>query len=243
MKTIYVPLVGRLGNLLFQYAYARCWADQNGFELCLHPWVGEIVFEIPCAPRPGSIEPDIVWPEHYRQRQEDLIYTRRQAKQYFRFRPEVIERLKILERNRKPVLLNVREGSDYVGAGFAMVSRQSYLDAARRFGFSEEQCEWESDTSSTRLAGFEGDIWSSGFCTSEVAIPSFYRLMTAPVLFRANSTFSWWAATLGSGRVFSPIIRGLMGGVGPVYCDKFVEGNWPVMVENSPNTDLHLKEA
>jgi hypothetical protein len=61
------------------------------------------------------------------------------------------------------------------------------------------------------------------------------------VHFGANSTFSFWAATLGNAKVYSPVIRGVRGGKPDAYAE-FVEGNWPVMADNHPNTDLHLKE-
>jgi hypothetical protein len=52
----------------------------------------------------------------------------------------------------------------------------------------------------------------------------FMDLYNADVLFRANSTFSWWAGTLGNAKVYSPIVDGLTGHQKDV---KFVEGNWP----------------
>jgi len=75
------------------------------------------------------------------------------------------------------------------------------------------------------------------------ALPSFYRLMTAPILFRANSTFSWWAATLGNGRVFAPVIKDLIGLNNQFFHHaEFIEGNWPQMTKAPVNTDLHLRE-
>jgi hypothetical protein len=244
MKKMFVPMIGRLGNLLFIYAYARAYAEQNGYSLCIPPWVGERVFNIPEADRTPSHSCDIVCCENYRQSQDDLIYTRQQVKSWLQFRPEILTQLHQLDQSQPEIILNVREGDDY--SGFARVSRESYINACRKFGFDPEKAAWETDTQATRMPQFTvfaGNEWGSGLGTSAVGIPSFYRLMKAKVLFRANSTFSWWAATLSDGRIFSPVVEGLSGSP-RVTCDNFVEGNWPAMTPGAgTNTDLHLKES
>lgn len=238
--TVFVPLIGRLGNLLFIYAHARAWCEQNGYDLSTYPWVGENVFTIPHAIRPNLRKPDLVWPEAMRQHQRDLIYTRKQVREWFTFKPEIAALLEPA-RCMTPCLLNVRQAADYVSAGLVTISQDSYIQAAERFGYEGPFC-FETDVEPTRLPRFTGNIEASGLGTTAVALPSFFRLMTAPTLFRANSTFSWWAATLGNGTVFSPIIRGLRGGYPREYCGVFVRGNWPVMADCPENSDLHLRE-
>jgi len=240
MPTSFFPLIGRTGNLLFIYAFARAWCEQNGYELCLDPWIGEKIFQIPTAIRPHYWKVDKVFPEAYYQDQASIIYTRKQVREWFTFKPEILERLESIP--KADVLLNVRQGEDYRGAGNVILSRKSYRDACVEFGYDDEMAQWESDLEPTRLPDFPGDISASGLNVTMAALPSFYRLMTAQVLFRANSTFSWWAATLGHGKVYSPIIKGLMGGVPDVYCSNFIEGNYPQMTNDPINTDLHLKE-
>ncbi len=207
----------------------------------MDPWIGEKIFEIPEANRTHNA--DKVFPEAYYQDQASLIYTRKQVKEWFRFKPEILERLQPAK-CLSDVLLNVREGLDYKGAGLVRVTRESYYDAAERLlPNCELTISYELDILPTRLPDFGGDIWASGQGVTMVALPSFYRLMTAPILFRANSTFSWWAATLAENqRVLSPVIKGLPTGE-PVYCPNFVEGNWPQMTTSPINTDLHLKES
>lgn len=245
MKTAYFPLTGRLGNLMFQYAYARTWCEQNGYELCTDPWIGEKIFTIPEANRNSNLA-DIVFPENYRQRQEDLIYTRKQVREWFTFKPEILERLNIRHEREDKVILNLRQGMDYTTSDLVTISAKSYWDAFRKHGLDSQygphEVGVESDLYPTQARDFPGDVWASGGSTTMVALPSFYRLMTAKVLFRANSTFSWWAATLGNGRVFSPVITGLETGKRFVACDDFVEGNWPQMTKEPVNTDLHLKD-
>lgn len=240
MRTAYFPLIGRTGNLLFIYAHARAWCEQNDYELCLDKWVGEEIFDIPKAVRPGQWT-NKRFPEHYYQDQASLIYTRKQVREWFKFKPEIEERLQAVP--KADVLLNVREGDDYRGAGLVVISRQSYRNACVEMGYNDEVAQWETDLHPTRLPGFDGDISASGLGTTMVALPSFYRLMTAKVLFRANSTFSWWAATLGHGKVYSPIITDLEGGVDCCDCSKWVPGNWPQMTTSPINTDLHLPEG
>lgn len=240
MPTCSLPLTGRLGNLLFQYAYLRAFCEQNGYDLCLPPWVGEQVFTIPEAVRREKA--DLVLNEDTHQRQSSLIYTHKQVRQWFQIKPEVLEQLRPVLKNRKPVLLDVRLGSDLIGAGLVSLGCVCYHDAALREGFKGEDIEWETDLNPTRLPYFQGDVWAAGLGTTWVSLPAFYKMMTAEVHFRANSTFSWWAATLGHARVYSPVIKGMQGGIASQYCSTFVEGNWPVMADNHPNTDLHLKE-
>ena len=241
MPTATMPLTGRLGNLMFEYSYLRAYAEQNGYEVSLPPWIGERVFAgVPEAVRPNKYKPDLDLGEDLHQRQSSLIYTRKQVKEWFAFKPEVLERLQPAKCPKNTIIFNRREGSDYIGAGMVCISKDSYFDAVpdevKNFGYL-----WETDTNPNRLDSFTGDSWASGLGTTEICLPSFYRLMTAPVLFRANSTFSWWSATLSDGRIFSPVIEGMKGGVPNQHCDNFVEGNWPRMSLREGFTDLHLR--
>lgn len=231
-------MTGRFGNLLFQYCWARAWCEQNGYKLCLHPWIGEKIFQIPLAARPPA---NIKLAEDTHQRQESLIYTRRQVREWLRLKPEVQDKLAPVLQNRKPVLIDLRQGDDYLGAGLVSLGSACYYDAVQKAGYSLDDCDVERDTEPTRLPEFQGDVTASGFNTTWVSLPAFYRMMTAQVHFRANSTFSFWAATLGNARVYSPVIRGVRGGVPNAYAE-FVEGNWPVCADTGVNTDLHLPD-
>lgn len=243
MKLLQPFLTGRMGNILFQYAYARAWAEQNGYELCMLPWIGEIVFSgVPEAKRPDKYKPDLVWPEHLRQHQRDLIYTRKQVREWFAFKPEILEMLQPAKCPRH-VCLNIRQGQDYRDAGLVTLSRQCYMDAAKRLGYGVDDICFEIDTQFFTLPNFQGNVTAGGFGVSEVVLPSFYRLMTAPVLFRANSSFSWWAATLADNQnIYAPLIYDLKGGIPNTYCPQFVNANWPAMVNSPDHSELHLKD-
>lgn len=241
MPLLQLNLSGRMGNCLFEFAHARAYCEQNGYDLCMLPWVGERIFSgVPEAIRPGSRTPDIVWTDRLFQHQHDLIYTRKQVRQWFTFIPEIVQSLKPTDPDA--VILNVRQGQDYRDAGLVTLSKQCYGEFATRFGYSPDHCFFETDLHPTTHPQFRGDFSAGGFGVTPVGIPSFYLLMTAKVLFRANSTFAWWAATLGHGTVYSPVIKGIRGGVPDAHCDIFVEGNWPVMCESSNHSDLHIKE-
>jgi hypothetical protein len=240
MPTLGAHLIGRLGNLMFIYAHARAYAERNGYELCLPEWIGEKIFDLPTPLRPSNTKIDLMLPEKTFQHQDDLIYRRCQVRQWFRIRKEIDAVLSRLVYDHEHVL-NIRQAHDYSGSGFCCITHASYVAAHKRAGF-EDRCVWtETDTNPTRLPDFAGSETAAGLGTSWVALPSFYRLMSARVLFRANSTFSWWAATLSHARVFSPVIKGLKGGR-DVQCDTFVEGNWPVMCDVAQNSDLFLYE-
>lgn len=241
MPLLQMNLTGRWGNILFQYAHARAWCDLNGYELCMLPWIGEIVCSgVPEAIRPDKCKPDIIWTDRLFQHQRDLIYTRKQVKEWFTFKPQILEMLQPAKCPRH-VCLNIRQGRDYLDAGLVTLSSQCYLDAAKLGGYGVDDICFETDIQSTTLPNFQGDVTAAGFGVSEVALPSFYRLMTAPVLFRANSTFSWWAHTLSDHQnIYAPIIWGLKGGIPDTYCPEFVNANWPAMVNSPDHSDLHL---
>lgn len=236
----YVNLTGRLGDILFIYCYARAWCEQNGYQLVMHPWAGEKIFCLPECPRPNQVTIDHIIPEDVHQKQSSLIYTRQQVKDWLQFRPEILSALKQLDATRPEIVCCRRVAEDWRAGGFVCLSRQCYQDAVVREGYDASKIFWEEDVQQTRLPEFGGDEWGLGYNLSFIGIPGFYRLMTAPILFRSVSPFSWWAATLGNGRVYSPVVKDLEGGKLDVYCENFVEGNWPTL-GTQDRSDLHLK--
>ncbi len=226
MNPIGAHLIGRLGNQMFQYAFSRALAERDGRELHTNPWSGQKIFQLNDPPLDGSED---MLPEHYRQDQDSLIYTRADARRWFAWRPEVAEKLESTP--SVELMAHVRRG-DYLVLGYPVVSDKAAMKAAHGFGFHPFFFEIASEETACPSPYFTGYLsW----------VPDFYRLMGADILFRANSSFSWWAATLGNGRVFSPIIEGLQGGVEHDVVP-FVEGNWPRLAELPGITDLHLPE-
>jgi hypothetical protein len=215
--------MGGVGNRCFQWAHAKSFCEQNNHELRCEEWVGEQIFTLDgyVPIRPDGTEQIQLF--GYFQRQEDLIYSRADCRRWFNLRPEVYaETIRI-----QPLMphVHLRRG-DYASAGYPLISEKAAEAALAEHGFGDEAYVIVSD---------EGQ-------NPELRIVhDFVRLMRAPVLFRANSTFSFWAGVLSHGRIFAPIITGLKGGV--EHDDvKYVEGNWPACAELPVVTDLHLRE-
>jgi hypothetical protein len=125
--------------------------------------------------------------------------------------------------------------------GYSVVSMESYLRAFRKFGYSEGAIEWVSDDYSgkwhvgrkKRLPGTWTYPIGSEYLPGVIFdwLGDFLKLYFARTIFRANSSFSWWAATLSpTAKVFSPVIdkNHIYGvdGTEEIAVD-FVEGNHP----------------
>jgi hypothetical protein len=225
--TAFTPLIGRFGNQLFQYAYARAMCEQSGLTLATPPWIGERIFNIPEAVRCDK-------PDHtftgYAQDEASLVYSRRDVLNWLRLRPEIQAKLDTFVPQGE-IVAHIRRG-DYVGYGcYPLVSKKSYLDAAEQFGFDLHEVVFVTEENPIMHPDFSGEL---------SFLPDFYRLVKARVIFRGNSSFSWWSATLSNGLVFSPVVHDKAGGV-ESDCD-FVAGNWPKLANLPVCTDLHLKE-
>lgn len=227
MKPIGAHLIGRFGNQMFQYAYARKLAEQQGRELHTNGWAGQKVFQLNESPLDGSEE---MLHEHYHQDQDSLIYTREDARRWFSWRPEVVSLLDDPCRDLDADWVGHLRRGDFTACGYPVVSEFAIRRAlnGKTLGvhglwIACEECPWRRPEFADGLS----------------FVPDFYLMARAKVLFRANSSFSWWAATLGNGRVFSPVIEGLQGGV-EHDAVPFVEGNWPRLAELPGITDLHL---
>ena len=140
------------------------------------------------------------------------------------------------------------------GQGYSVISMESYFRAFKKFGFSEDSVEWVSDDYTGRWhvgrknrnrAGWKyptGSQYVQGLVFDWLS--DFLKLYFARTIFRANSSFSWWAACLSpTARVFSPVPnrRHIYGvdGMEEILVD-FVEGNHPHWLYGEP--DILLDE-
>lgn len=139
--------------------------------------------------------------------------------------------------------------------GYSVLSKESYIKAFRRFGFDPEKVEWVSDDylgkwhadrPASRRGGWSYPIGSEYLGPDLIFdwLPDFIKLYFARTIFRANSSFSWWAGFLSpTARVFSPLIhRQLIYGrdsYEEVDCE-FVEGNYPHWMYGC--SDIRFKE-
>lgn len=228
MSTAAIHLIGRFGNACFQWAHAKSFCEQGGHELRTNQWAGEKVFTLDgyVPKRPDGSEEIVL--SGYRQSQADLIYSRADCRRWFKLRPEAEA---VLDMKLKPrPHAHLRRG-DFHRCGYPTVSRESVIQAAKNFGITGP-IRFVSDAEPTLRSDFPVEL---------DFLQDFYEMMTAPVLFRANSSFSYWASVLGHGTTYSPIITGLAGGVEHDEVP-YVEGNWPRLAEISFVTDLHLRE-
>lgn len=209
---------------MFMYCFARAYALENDKGLTTNRWVGEEIFDLPNHGGHG----EETLPQHYHQDQDSLIYTRKQAKEWFTFKPEVLEKL---QQYTTPYIAAHRRVGDYAALEYVVVSRDSYWKACREFGYDPNRVRMFEDATATGQV--PQDKWQF--------LPDFYQMTQAEVLFRGNSTFSWWAATLSDAKVYSPVIEPHMIG-GREWDCKFVEGNHPKFANLPGITDLHLKD-
>lgn len=240
MSVITANLLGRFGNQAMQYCFARAYAEQHGCEFQCEPWLGQRIFQLNDKPiskkLPRRSEIDLKDGEldinfyGYAQSQRCMIYTKKQAQQWFKLKPEIAE---ILERWRPEddsVIAHRRTG-DYMGYGYVQVSKKSYYNACKKFGLDAMALRFVSDESPGQHLDLPDEL---------EFLPDFYRLMKASILLRGNSTFSWFAGLLSDAEIYSPVIDGLKGG--QEHDCEFVKGNHPKFCNLSFITDLHIKE-
>jgi len=130
--------------------------------------------------------------------------------------------------------------------GYSVISKQSYYDAIMQFGFNPNNIEWTSDDhlkewhkdrKETELFGWNypvGSEYRNGLMYDW--LEDFLRLYFARTIFRANSSFSWWASFLSpTAKVYSPVLdkQVIYGRDSLEEIDvEFVEGNHPHWMYN-----------
>lgn len=202
--------MGRFGNQLFQYAYARAYAESIGAELHTPDWIGRQLFAGVNEPiMQDKGDEDLVGyfcqPEHLK------LLSRQKLRRWFTFKnPIRVPSYDLIFHKRRGDYLNTL---DFWG----IVSDWSYTTEAERKGFDH-----------TKALVLDDDR------PHEYMINDFFLMMRCKVLFRANSTFSWWAATLGDARVFSPMVRHKVGWVDV----PFVEGNDEMLCKDTGSMAL-----
>ena len=139
--------------------------------------------------------------------------------------------------------------------GHSVLARSAYFNAFERYGFARDGVQWISDDYSRRWhsdrpvtirGGWSYPIGSE-YLGREVIfdwLEDFLKLYFARTIFRANSSFSWWAAFLSpTATVYSPVVnRRLIYGVdGHEEVEyEFVPGNHPHWMYGCD--DIHFRE-
>lgn len=231
---------GQLGNACFQYCFARAYAARVGATLETAYWVGQRLFQGVNEPHLSCKLPKTMMDElprgvsdgvdlhGYFQNERSLdFYSVKEAREWLRFKPE----WQFPKKYPKYIAIHMRHG-DYVtrySHQFCIIRPESQVEIATRLqeqtGFlpivfvSEEQSEPYDDP-------------ELGF------LPDFFTLMQADYLIRSNSTFSWWAGTLGKGKVYCPVVANKTGWN---YVE-YVEGNSEPLLQYPTHGRLYLRD-
>ena len=226
--------LGRIGNQLFQYAFAKAYALSVGAILQTPPWAGQVLFENISDPLcdadlptlgldqiPSNDRTDINLSGYYQFANAFKYYSRSTVRQWFTLKEKWLN----LCPQRVKIAAHIRRG-DYVTqypTVFCTIDEDAYIWAVEEFGYHLLDVTWVREDRPTHF-DHPGLEWLQDFLT----------LMNAEVLFRANSTFSWWAGTLGpEKKIYSPLVENK---VGHQHDIKFVEGNQPRCTAQ-PNTN------
>lgn len=185
--------MGRFGNQLFQYAYARAYAESIGAELHTPDWIGRDLFigiDEPIMKAKG--DEDLVG--YFQQVEHFEMLSRKKLREWFQFKNPI-------EVPSYDLIFHKRRG-DYVESPnfWGVVTDSSYENEAKRYGFNPDNAFVLDDQRSP-----------------EYMINDFFLMMRCKTLFRANSTFSWWAATLGDCQIFSPVVGDKVGWIDVLF--------------------------
>jgi hypothetical protein len=123
---------------------------------------------------------------------------------------------------------------------YSVVSKESYIEAFKKFDFDENKMEWTTDDWTGKWGVGKPQHGSGGWKYPEGSkeipniifdwLPDFLRLYFARNIFRGNSSFSWVAGFLSPcATVYSPILnqRKIYRNSSDETKFEFVEGNWP----------------
>lgn len=248
---------GRAGNSFFQWAFAKGYAKAMGADLQTPDWFGRRIFpEAAADPLIDRVLPkthcdsvclQMGLPLGYFFGKTDIdldLYAQHQVFIDFYSRSKVREWFKLFDYleyfapsniSEHPYsALHFRRGDYAMDPTFqklyCTVSDNSYNQAVELFRIPIPI-----------MSIFEGSA-PEVLELTRLGVPwltDWLRLRDAGHLLRSNSTFSWWAGTLGHGNVYSPLVENKIG----LQHVPFVEGNWPNTAGIFKNqSDLFLKE-
>lgn len=241
--------IGRFGNQLFLYCFAKGYAEHMGCELQVGDWIGRGIFENANEPMVSrelpqtEVENESSKPLGYFFGQKDIdvkvfaqhqcyleFFTREKVKQWLKVKPEFNPYLP----DKKPYSAAHLRRGDYLAPWhrnqYCEVSDWSYDVAVKEFKIPHHLFKISEGW---RKPFPELDARGMGW------LPDFLLLRDADYLLRGNSSFSVWASWLGNGKTYSPVVGDKAG----LQNVPFVEGNHPCTAGQFSNqSDLHLKE-
>jgi len=215
---------GRFGNQIFQYLFARAYAEKYNATLEIPNWIGEKIFKNVSHRKPSRILPrtarDIVpWNivdidlfGYFQKKQFIDILSESKVQEWLQLKDEWIERFK--KKENYSVVAHLRRG-DYItkySKHFCIVSKESYIKACEKFNISKDKIIWLSEETQEFNPELDNDLQF---------LPDFLSMINADILLRSNSTFSLWAGFFNRNKVYSPLVKDTIG-----FSDvEFIEGN------------------
>jgi len=209
---------------LFQYVFARDYAETYNATLEIPEWIGEKIFKNVSHQRPscrllltdkdripwGDVNIDL-W--GYFQKKEFINnLSAKKIRRWLQFKDEWLERFK--KKDAYSLIAHLRRG-DYVtkySNNFCIVTKESYINACRKYSLPVEKITWLSEETQKFTPELDNDLQF---------LPDFFSMINADVLLRSNSTFSLWAGFFNKNKVYSPLVKDKVG-----FSDvEFVEGN------------------
>ncbi len=232
---------GRFGNQLFQYVFARAYAEKYDAVLEIPHWIGEKIFKNVShssisRPLPRIDIDKIEWGRvnidlyGYFQTKECFdILSESKIREWFIF----LKRFDPYLQSNNKVAAHLRLG-DYITLWpevFCIVAKQSFLNAFKEFGVSIEQVAWCSEEK-PRTAFELRDVCYSKISNSMYGLDfykdegfsfllDFFVMINSKILFRSNSSFSFWAGFFQNQNVYSPVVKGKVG----IQEVSFIKGN------------------
>lgn len=215
---------GRFGNQLFQYIFARAYAEKYNAVLEIPHWIGEKIFKNVSHRKPtcklsetrldqvpwGQVNIDLYG--YFQKKQFTDIVSESKVRDWLQFKDKWIKRFK--KKEKYSIVAHLRRG-DYVvkySHHFCIVTKESYVRACKKYALPQDKVTWLSEETQKHISELSNKLQF---------LPDLFSTINADVLLRANSTFSFWGGFFSKGKVYSPLVENR---VGPCDVD-FIEGN------------------
>jgi hypothetical protein len=244
--------IGRTGNQIILYLFARAYADRIRATLETPSWIGQRMFDLhddaisgtPVKAMPDDFIPtgqgDIDVYGFYQNPVAMGLLTTGTVRHYLKIKQEWLQRYPGLYSCDHPigadgVTAHLRRG-DYLRRRqrnrYCIIREECYFKEIERHGYAHLPLDWVREDR-PRVEP-EVEAMGMGF------MPDFMKLVNANILFRANSSFSWVAAALTRPDtvVFSPVVEDMVG-----WNDvQFVRGNWPRIAHATRVNNPHISD-
>ena len=244
-----LKFMGRWGNCIGQYSFARSLAQRLNAPIQIPDWIGRKIFmgvndpyidnslNLPKLPAESVPSHSGVALHGYYQFQGAFdVMRRHELNEWLKIKPELMA----LCPKPRPfyIVCHVRYG-DYITHQnlFAVVKRECFERVIKQYGYNFDDVIWLTE---------ENPQPGSMLLPANMRfLYDFMLLMQADVVFRANSTFSFWGAALGNKKkIYSPVIGDKIGMRTDI---DFVEGNHSATISMKYHpkvihSDMHLPE-